>query len=95
MLSSQSCNVTNYGLPWSNILSQICSRGTMHNAPRVCSKYAPGAVWIQIMVQKRMALEHAFIPIMVFIMTFPDTLTYKALQFYEENELTQQCFVQL
>ena len=42
-------------LIWKNILSQICSRiiFEMHTAPGVCSKYAPGAMCIQIML-----LEH-------------------------------------
>ena len=45
---------------WKNILGQICSRiiFEMHTAPEAFSKYAPGAVCIQIML-----LEHIWLRI--------------------------------
>ena len=47
---------------WKNILSQICSRiiFEMHTAPEACSKYAPGAVCIQIMLLKHIWLRIFF-----------------------------------
>ena len=49
---------------WKNILSQIhvCSRikFEIHTAPGACSKYAPGAVWIQIMCLQHFWLYRIF-----------------------------------
>ena len=54
---------------WKNILSQICSRiiYEMHTAPGACSKYVPGAVYIQIML-----LEHILLRIFFQIINGPE-----------------------
>ena len=56
---------------WKNILSQLCSRiiFEMHTASGACSKYVPGAVWIQMML-----LDHIWLRIFFQIINDPGPL---------------------
>ena len=66
---------------WKNIVSQICSRiiFEMHTAPGACSRYAPGAVYIQIMLLEHIWLRIFFQIIMLMVQDQMDHTVQKQL----------------